>query len=255
MTTEINVTVGPPTLLQQNRQQVDANRWRSGEIDSQQRTEAAARTARQQQLSQQGRTADGRLEPGTAQSPQFRRQKPAAFRVTSVQADFYVISYQFLTGEDLDTRTYLVNPVTNEPLGPVGWCKEESVVVNDVPILIWSGDNTDTGYESVLFDRVAYESQFPNQSSPVLLLNAFWYDIKGDAVIVKATGYKGGEMVLDEDLYLWSNPTAEKTWADFQTFTSTSVTTNISECIDGDYISNLQINYNAGTIRFYQQLP
>ena len=80
MSTEINVTVGPPTLRQQNRQQIDANRFRRAEQDAQQRTEATARIARQQQLDQQGLTADGQQRYGDPLQARFRRQKPAAFR-------------------------------------------------------------------------------------------------------------------------------------------------------------------------------
>jgi hypothetical protein len=78
--TEINVTVGPPTLRQQNRQQIDANRWRRAEQDAQQRTEADARAARQRQLAQQGLTAGGQARYGDPLQARFQRQKPAAFR-------------------------------------------------------------------------------------------------------------------------------------------------------------------------------
>lgn len=80
MGTEINVTVGPPTLRQQNRQQIDANRWRRAEQDAQQRTEADARAARQRQLARQGLTAGGQARYGDPLQSRFQRQKPAAFR-------------------------------------------------------------------------------------------------------------------------------------------------------------------------------
>jgi len=72
--TEINVTVGPATLLQQSRQQVEANRWSRAEQDAQKRTEAAARAARQQQDQQ------GAQRYGDPSRPRLQRQKPAAFR-------------------------------------------------------------------------------------------------------------------------------------------------------------------------------
>jgi len=80
MGTEINVTVGPQSLKDRNRQETDANRFRKVEQDAQQRTQDAATDARRQQLAQQGLTADGAAQYGNPSRLEFLRQKPAAFR-------------------------------------------------------------------------------------------------------------------------------------------------------------------------------
>lgn len=73
MGTEINVTVGPQSLKDRNRQEAEANRWRRAEQEAQRKLEAAAQDGLQQQA-QQG-PADG-----NPRRQQFMRQKPAAFR-------------------------------------------------------------------------------------------------------------------------------------------------------------------------------
>lgn len=80
MGTEINVTVGPQSLKDRNRQETDANRFRKVEQDAQQRTQDAATDARRQQLAQQGLTADGAAQYGNPSRLEFLRQRPAAFR-------------------------------------------------------------------------------------------------------------------------------------------------------------------------------
>jgi hypothetical protein len=240
MATFIRLSSAESELLRRNRDQVQSNRLQKVEADEQAATgqQLQATVAEQQTLEQ----------PGGRRQLRFRRDQPAASRLLIVKADYYVISYGFTTGKDLDTRTILVDPLTQQPLGPVGWCKDETIAVNDVPIVRWGGDNTDTGFESVLFDRLAYEQQFPGAALPALSLNAFWYDIKGDSVTLSITGYLGGKMVLDEDQYLWTNPTATRVWDEFATFTSDAVQINISDCVDGDFIINLQIDYARGAI-------
>jgi hypothetical protein len=62
------------------------------------------------------------------------------------------------------------------------------------------------------------------------------------------TGYKGGEMVKTG--FSWLNPTATKSWTDFANYPSTAVQTNLAQCIDGDYIVTLNIEYRRGTVSF-----
>jgi len=238
MAISINVTVADAELLRRNRDQVQGNRLQKVEGDEQGKTAAGIKA---QQATQPEELAGWRRR-------RVRRDEPAASFITIVKADYYVISYGFITGEDLDTRTFLLNPITQQQLGPVGYCKDQEIAVNDVPIVRWGGDNTDTGFESVLFDRLAYEQQFPGAALPVLSLNAFWYDIKGDSVTLAITGYAGGEMVLESGQFLWTNPTATRVWDEFATFTSNAVQTNVSDCVDGDFIVNLQIDYARGVI-------
>lgn len=174
--------------------------------------------------------------------------------VPFISADYYVIEYNFGTpGEDLDTRTYIQDPNSNLFLGPLGWCKDELVFVEGEFILVWGGDNVDTGAEAVLFDRLAYEAVFgTEQTKFVLSLNAFWYDLLGDSVTIKVTGYVGGEMI--PDMFSWVNPTADLTYADPGAYTTTQVLTNLDDCIDGDFLTYLEIDYASGNIVFKQTL-
>ena len=73
MSTEINITVGPQSLKDRNRREVDANRFRLSEQEAQKRTEAAARESRQSALPQPVQRSGG------TQSS-FIRDKPAAWR-------------------------------------------------------------------------------------------------------------------------------------------------------------------------------
>jgi hypothetical protein len=180
------------------------------------------------------------------------KEQPAAKKKAIVKADYYVITYGFTSGRDLDTRTFLVNPNNSDLLGPVGWCKDSIISFNDQSIVVFGGDNTGTGVESVLFDRLAYEAAFGRGSRYILSLNAFWYNEKGSNVTITITGYKGGIMIPTD--YAWTNPTATKVWENFSTFTSNAVQTNEDDCIDGDFITYLGVNYNAGSVNYFSSL-
>lgn len=279
MTTQVTVTTGPATLLQQSRQQITANRFRHAEQDADRRTEAAAIVARQQQLAQQNTTADGSIRYGAPIQPPFRRKQPAAYRTGGIKADFYVITYQFDeedTGgniQHLRSRTFLMDPVTQEwirdpgepfgiPFKFVGFLQADlfsnTLSIDGNTILTWGGDtNTlrpdplypNRGSESVMFNRLAYEQQFPGSSLPVISCHGVWlYEIGTITMLV--TGYKGGAMVLDPVTHIWTNPTAVKTWNN----AASMVSSNVDGTIFGGntYITDLEINYSAGKVRFFQ---
>lgn len=170
-------------------------------------------------------------------------------------ADYYVIEYDFTSpGEDLDTRTYIRNPDTGMFLGPVGWCKESYIEIGTDRILEWGGDNTGTGVESVLFSKAAYENVFGSSQSKVLLsLNAFWYTTPNTSFTVKITGYVGGEMAKTP--YSWENPTATATYVNSESYVCNDSLTNLDDCIDGDFVTYLEIDYEAGTATFSKTLP
>ena len=114
MTTRINVTVGPQSLRDRNRQEIEANRLRRAEYDAQQRTKDAALLARIQQLAQQGLNADGTPKYGDLLKPQFMRQKPAAFRHGG-STDIIIVRIEWpfiLSGDELPSpypdASYLV---------------------------------------------------------------------------------------------------------------------------------------------------
>jgi hypothetical protein len=175
-----------------------------------------------------------------------------AFRRRDLNADFYVVNYGFTTGLDLDTRTSILNPQTGQFDGLVGWCKDSEIPGTDGNLVTWGGDNTGTGVEAVLFDKNVYRRTFPDSNTAVLRLRAFWYNEQGTSVTINIKGYLGGLMEAGD--YTWSNDTAKRTWDKYPTFTTVAVTTNISSCVGGDFISYLKISLNKAKIEYVQTL-
>lgn len=180
----------------------------------------------------------------------------AAFRRRGFSADFLVLSYQFFTGEDLDTRTSLYLPTTQTVSDDVGWSRKEIIeVVSGDPIVTWAGDNTDNGYESVLVDVGAYRRAFPESREIILRTAAFWYDIKGGSVALFFVGYKGGLMILQPEQFNWINPTALRTYDTYPSYTTNAVTTNISDNVDGDFIAYVYFRLDTGRMSYQPLLP
>lgn len=132
-------------------------------------------------------------------------------------ADFLVLTYEFVDGLDLDTRTLLTAPLTGDE---VGFCQNSDFSGPNGLWYEWAGDNTGTGFESVLI----YIEAIRDYDSDALiegLAQAWWYNIResGDVQLV-LTAYKGGTMVLNGD-FTWSN-------------------------IGGDNVGNLVYNGNVG---------
>jgi hypothetical protein len=240
MATFVNVTVGSDDLLTRAKTQQQAARFAKVE---QQRLKNLKLEKNKQD---QDQSQDGDERAQSIGSISLRRDLAAS--ITTVKADYYVVSYAFATGLDLDTRTYLLDPVADALLGPVGWCKDESISVEERKIVDWGGDNTGTGVESVLFDRLAYEDVYGLGRKALLSLNAFWFNQKGGLVTVEVTGYKGGAMVKTG--FTWVNPTAKRKWVKFETYPTDAVQTQTGTCVDGDFISYLEIDYLNGRVRY-----
>ena len=71
-------------------------------------------------------------------------------------ADYIVLTYSFTDGVDLDTRTKVTVPHIGQTTlaDSIGWCCSEQWPADGTPILTWGGDNTGTGFESVLIDLI-----------------------------------------------------------------------------------------------------
>jgi len=181
----------------------------------------------------------------TATSPTDARNTIARYRVTvkqpAAQADFFVITYGFTNGSDLDTRTGFFDPAIP---GYVGWGQN-----NGIAQLQWGGDNTGTGVESVLFDRQAFAAANPGRTSVSIDLRAMWYGSVGtDPVTINVTSYKGGQMVPSG--YTWTNPTAEATYTNF---TSTEKVINLfsrQASNIGQRVAIIDLDYVAGTVNY-----
>jgi hypothetical protein len=181
----------------------------------------------------------------TATSPTDARNAIARYSVVvkqpAAQADFFVITYGFTNGSDLDTRTGFYEPTIP---GYVGWGQNSGIAQ-----LQWGGDNTGTGVESVLFDREAFAAANPGRTSVSIDLRAMWYGSVGtDPVTITVTSYKGGQMVKSG--FTWTNPTAE---AAYTNFTSTEKVINLfsrQAANIGQRIAIIDLDYIAGTVNY-----
>jgi hypothetical protein len=161
------------------------------------------------------------------------------------EADYIVFTYSFTDGTDLDTRTRVTVPNIgqNQLSDYIGWCCSPKYwpQVGD-PILTWGGDNTGTGFESVLIDLIEFKKQYSGQNIITILANAGWYGTVGsDPVVLQVTLYKGGTMIPDEDNYTFINNTFTSAYgasAPGKTITLDLMTS----CVDGEDVRSLTYN-------------
>ena len=140
-------------------------------------------------------------------------------------ADYAVLTYKFSDANDLDTRSRIVEPDINmnNYLGfGAGQCfpNAASWSKTNIPttaVIDWSGDNTGTGYESILVDIQKLKALKPDMVNFVVDLRAAWYNERAPMgvlpVEVKAMFYKGGTMLKSQPVtnplsYKYTNPTA-----------------------------------------------
>ena len=140
-------------------------------------------------------------------------------------ADYAVLTYKFSDATDLDTRSRIVEPNINmnkylgfdaEKCFPAdaSWSKTN---IPPTAVIDWSGDNTGTGYESILVDIQKLKALKPDMVNFVVDLRAAWFNAGGPMgvlpVEVKAMFYKGGTMLKSQPVtnplsYKYTNPTA-----------------------------------------------
>jgi hypothetical protein len=123
-------------------------------------------------------------------------------------ADYMMLTYEFTDGSDLDTRSGIVVPNIGQTTQDkfLGWSCSSVFPTSGTPIITWGGDNTGTGFESVLIDMNAFKTAHPTDHTMVVDLRAFWYGTQGyNLVNVAGTLWKGGTPVKSG--YLWTNPT------------------------------------------------
>ena len=131
-------------------------------------------------------------------------------------ADYIMLTYQFTDGLDLDIRTRIVSPDVgqNTQSSYLGWGRQIFWPLVGTPYLIWGGDNTGTGYESVLVNLNQFKTMFPSATEILMDSRAFWYRTIGvNPVKIAATLWKGGAPVKDGcGNFCWTNPTAINTF-------------------------------------------
>lgn len=128
-------------------------------------------------------------------------------------ADYIMLTYEFTDGLDLDTRTRIVTPNVGQTtqMDYLGWGRQSQYPVTGTPYETWGGDNTGTGYESVLFNIDLFKSIYPLENILVIDARCFWYNTVGiNPVNVAATLWKGGLPVKNS--FIWENPTATDTF-------------------------------------------
>ena len=159
-------------------------------------------------------------------------------------ADYIVLTYAFNDGTDLDTRTRVSVPDIgqNTFTDSIGWCCQESWPTSGSPILTWGGDNTGTGFESVLIDLIEFKSQYPGENTILIDANAGWYGTVGtNPVYIQATLYKGGTMVADPDNFTFYNNTYTSAYGAVSS--GKTITLDLlTSCVDGEPVKSLQYN-------------
>ena len=141
-------------------------------------------------------------------------------------ADYAVLTYKFSDAKDLDTRSRIVEPDINMNkylgygTGVVCFPVDASWSQTNIPttaVIDWSGDNTGTGYESILIDIQKLKVLQPSMVNLVVDLRAAWFKAGEPMgvlpVEVKAMFYKGGTMLKSQPVtsplsYEYTNPTA-----------------------------------------------
>lgn len=174
------------------------------------------------------------------------------------EADYMLLTYQFTDGIDLDTRTRVVTPNIGQDAQSkyIGWSLQSVWPTTGTPILDWGGDNTGTGFESVLVNLVAFKAAYPSANSIVVDLRAFWYNTIGvQPVNVAATLWKGGSPIeqggAGSPAFSFTNPTATGTF----NIASVGKTISLSPTIDknlssGERVATLTYNVITGVGSF-----
>jgi hypothetical protein len=167
-------------------------------------------------------------------------------------ADYIVLTYAFNDGTDLDTRTRVTVPDIGQNSLPdyIGWCCAEQWPTSGNPILTWGGDNTGTGFESVLIDLIQFKSDYPGQNIITINANAGWYgDVGTNPVYIQAKLYKGGTMVAVPDEYTFVNEGYTSAYGAIST--GEVVTLDLfTNCVDGQNVRSLEYNLTNYNGRF-----
>ena len=124
-------------------------------------------------------------------------------------ANYIMVTYQFTDGRDLDTRTGIRVPNVGQTTQPnyLGWSCKSKWPLSGTQYITWGGDNTGTGFESVLINVNEFKNQYPSATEIVVDHRAFWYGSAGtNPVNIEATLWNGGNPV--ESGYVWTNPGA-----------------------------------------------
>ncbi len=127
-------------------------------------------------------------------------------------ANYILVTYQFTDGRDLDTRSGIRIPNVGQTTATnyLGYGGQRQWPTSGTPYLTWGGDNTGTGFESVLIDIDGFKAAYPSATEITVDLRAHWYGTTGtNPVNVEATLWNGGNPVKSG--FVWDNSTATET--------------------------------------------
>ena len=163
-------------------------------------------------------------------------------------ADYFVLTYTFSDGRDLDTRTAMLKPFNSTWVGfPNGF--PNFTPIGNPPFIEWGGDNRGTGHEAFLINIPNFKANYPGETELTLDLRAQWISVVGNnPVVIVATSYVGGTMVKNG--FSWNNPTATNT---YNGFSSVSKVLSYYSCtVDdpGERVATMTINFAAGVITY-----
>ena len=182
-----------------------------------------------------------------------------------------VISWTFQDGEDLDIRCRVYSPFLGQ--GTVddylGWTGGSGQFPSQstkqwpptgTPVLVWGGDNTGVGKESVAVNIQQLKNLFPTQQYFVIECRGNWYNTPGirpvklDAIVYQGgtlnpsgytftnTGYTSARAAPGLDVYIDSNTTDPTTIGDLMGYLVIDTKNNQSQFINdiamlgfGDY--------------------
>jgi hypothetical protein len=166
-------------------------------------------------------------------------------------ADYMVLTYQFTNGRDLDTRSRVAIPNIGQTTQSsyVGWSRLFQYPTAGTPIIRWSGDNTGTGYESVLINLIKFRQDYPNETNIVVDLRAFWFGTLGtNPVNVAATLYKGGTITGPSN-YVFTNTTYTSKY-DISSVSKVITLKTTSSSTSGERVATLTYNLTTNTGTF-----
>ena len=171
-------------------------------------------------------------------------------RTQAATADFFLATYLFTDGRDLDTRTSVVSPTGYGVT--VGFGLSDSIPNAGIE---WGGDNTGTGVESILFTKSDFVANNAGINTISMDLRAGWWtggDVGFQPVVVNVTSFVGGAMVYDSSNKTWTNPTATETFTGF-TSTSRVITDRIERPASedmGERIAIMNLDFVDGTVSY-----
>ena len=190
----------------------------------------------------------------------------------SFDADYIVGTYTFVDGNDLDTRTRIVTPNVgqNVTASYLGWSQysywptssdapisNQPLTASNRPYLVWGGDNTFTGLESVLIDVKRFKELYPTSSSLVVDFRSFWYGATGSSpVVLDITAYSGSHMIYQGIpygfTYAGSNPSASIDSGNkyITAYRSGSVVTGSSDLENPPVIAELSRGQRLATLSY-----